>query len=199
MTGRDTKSSSHAPAPASWGTAARLVWLAIAVAPAVGAAQDRVSPPAPPPAETARLVVRRPTVVAYLVVPPGAVDTSPDLAVVADDWNYSMATLGDSLQARGIRLVLVTEPALRVGSRGAAAVTLSLGEGVGAGYVFVRPGAPPCVRRGGAEIESVLAAADAFFTRGPSRRRRSRDPCGPGREVPGESREPLHLEARARG
>ena len=54
------------------------------------------TPDVPPAAETAELAINRPTVIAYFIVPDGAVDTMPDLAVSADDWNYAMATLGDS-------------------------------------------------------------------------------------------------------
>jgi hypothetical protein len=129
-------------------------------------------------AETARLVVSRPTVIAYLVVPPGAVDTLPDLAVLADDWNFAMATLGDSLEARGIDFALVTEPRLRISSPGAADVSFSLDEAPAAGYVFARPGEPPCIRRGPAELDRILAAAGTFFAHGRSRAMRARKACG---------------------
>lgn len=44
---------------------------------------------------TATVVVARPSVIAYLVVPRAAVDTSADVAVLADDWNVATATVGD--------------------------------------------------------------------------------------------------------
>ena len=128
--------------------------------------------------DTARLVVARPTVVAYLVVPPGAVDTMPDLATTADDWSYAMATLGDSLRARRLELALVTEPWLRVTSRGATPATLALGATGDGGYVFARPGAAPCVWRGWGDTDSVLAAATRFFSRSAVERARARRECG---------------------
>jgi hypothetical protein len=79
-----------------------------------------------PAVDTAHVVVTQPTVIAYLVVPAGAVDTNPELAVLADDWNVAMATLGDSLIANGIRFALVTEPRLRVRSKGARDAVFSL-------------------------------------------------------------------------
>lgn len=109
--------------------------------------------------DTGTVHVNRPTVVAYLVIPAGAVDTSADLAVLADDWNVAMATLGDSLEARGIGFTLVTEPRLRVRTPGRRDVVLRLNEEPAAGYVFVRPGMAPCMQRGAAELEEVLRAA----------------------------------------
>jgi hypothetical protein len=129
-------------------------------------------------AEVARLVVTRPTVIAYLVVPAGAVDTLPDFAVLADDWNFAMATLGDSLEARGVAFALVTESRLRISSRGTADVSFSLDEAPAVGYVFARPGEPPCIRRGPAELDVVLATTDAFFRRGRSPASRAREACG---------------------
>jgi hypothetical protein len=109
--------------------------------------------------DTATVRVTRPTVVAYLVVPAGAVDTSADLAVLADDWNVTMSTLGDSLEARGISFGLVTESRLRVRTPGRRDVVLGLNEGSAAGYVFVRPGMAPCMQHGAAELEEVLRTA----------------------------------------
>ena len=60
------------------------------------------------PASSADVTVTRPTVIAYFVIPNGAVDTLPDLAVEADDWNVAMAALGDSLQASGIGFTMAT-------------------------------------------------------------------------------------------
>jgi hypothetical protein len=122
------------------------------LSPAPSAAQSR---------DTATIVVTRPTVVAYLVMPPGAVDSSADLAVLADDWNVAMATLGDSLAAHGVRLALVTEPMLRVRVAGRHDVVLALDGKPPAGYVFARPGMAPCLRRGAAEVDEVLRAARA--------------------------------------
>lgn len=152
--------------------AARLGQLCLAVAAtAASAAAQRATP-------TQRLVVTRPTVVAYLVVPEGAVDTCPDLATIADDWSYAMATLGDSLEAHGVAHVLVTEPALRVASRGARPVTIALGETGATGYVFVRPGARPCLRREYLDPDSVLAIANRFLApAAPTRARPER--CDP--------------------
>jgi hypothetical protein len=109
--------------------------------------------------DTATVRVTRPTVVAFLVVPAGAVDTSADLAVLADDWNVAMATLGDSLEAHGIRFTLVTESQLHVRMPGRRDVVLGLNEEPATGYVFVRPGMAPCMQRGAAELEEVLRAA----------------------------------------
>ena len=114
------------------------------------------------PSMTAEVTVTRPAVVAYFVVPPGAVDTSRDLAVEADDWNVSMATLRDSLEATGITLVMVTQPNVRLRIAGRADTTLALGAPGTAGYVFVRPNGAPCVRPGGTDADSVTAAARAF-------------------------------------
>jgi len=111
--------------------------------------------------DTATVVVSHPTVIAYLVVPAGAVDSSADLAVLADDWNVAMATLGDSLLAHGVRLALVTEPMLRVRTAGRRDTVLVLDVGLAAGYVFARPGISACLRRGAAEIDDVLRAVRA--------------------------------------
>jgi len=153
--------------------------MAVAAAPACGTAQTRATPRPPDAvAETARVVVTRPTVIAFLVVPPGAVDTLPDLAVLADDWNVAMATLGDSLEARGIAFALVTEPRLRIGSPGTSEVSFSLDEAPAVGYVFARPGEAPCIRRGPAELDAVLAAAGTFFGRATPPALRAREACG---------------------
>jgi hypothetical protein len=160
----------------------RLGCFALALIPTAGMAQapDRSDTSRAPAvvADTARLVVTRPTVVAFLVVPAGAVDTLPDLAVIADDWNYAMATLGDSLEARGIGFALVTQPRLRISSAGTADVFLSLEEAPAAGYVFARPGEPACIRRGPAELDVILAAASSFFSNGMSPASRAREACG---------------------
>ena len=114
--------------------------------------------------DPARVSVTGPTVIAYFVIPAGAVDTLPDLAVEADDWNVSMASLGDSLQASGIRFAMTTEPRIRVSVEGRADTTLSLGAFRASGYVFVGPrGIPLCVRPGGADPDSVKAVARAYF------------------------------------
>ena len=122
---------------------------------------------------TTEIAVTRPTVVAYFIVPPGAVDTSRDLAVEADDWNVSMATLRDSLEATGITLAMVTQPNVRLRIAGRGDTTLALGAPGTAGYVFVRPNDAPCLRPGGADADSVKAAARAFVSA-----------TGPGCEVP---------------
>jgi hypothetical protein len=113
--------------------------------------------------DTATVRVTRPTVVAYLVVPAGAVDTSADLAVLADDWNVAMSLLGDSLEARGIGFALATEARLRVRMTGRRDAVLSLNKAPATGYVFVRPGMPPCVRRGAAELDEVLRTAHTLL------------------------------------
>jgi hypothetical protein len=119
----------------------------------------------PAPVDTAgvtRVSVTRPTVVAYFVIPPGAVDTLPDLAVEADDWNVAMAALGDSLEASGIGLAIATEPRVRLAIPGRPDTTLVLGAFRASGYVFLRPGARPCMRPGGADADSVTVMARAF-------------------------------------
>jgi hypothetical protein len=142
-------------------------------------AQQPASPRTrPPAAETATVVVTGPTVVAYLVMPRGAVDTSADLAVLADDWNVAMSVLGDSLEAHGIRFTLVTEPRLRVRASGRRDVVLALDAEPAAGYVFARPDAAPCVRRGAAEPDEVLRAARALVSRRMSAEARARAMCG---------------------
>jgi len=114
--------------------------------------------------DLAQIAVSRPTVAAYFIIPDGAVDTMPDLAVRADDWNYAMAAVGDSLEANGFGFTLITEPSVRITSNAGLDTTFALGESLTAGYVFVRPGQPPCVRRRPLDPDSVLAAARTFFT-----------------------------------
>ena len=130
--------------------------------------------------DTATVHVTRPTVFAYLVVPAGAVDTSADLAVLADDWNVAMSTLGDSLEARGIAFALVTEARLRVRMAGRRDAVLALNEAPAAGYVFVRPGMTPCVRRGAAELDEVLRTAHTLLGGRVLREAARRDLCGAG-------------------
>ncbi|MDF2773016.1 MAG: hypothetical protein K0S86_2511 [Geminicoccaceae bacterium] len=113
--------------------------------------------------DLAQIAVSRPTVAAYFIIPDGAVDTMPDLAVRADDWNYAMATVGDSLEANGLGFILITEPNVRITSNAGLDTTLALGEPLAAGYVFVRPGEAPCVRRRPLDPDSVLPAARALF------------------------------------
>ena len=113
---------------------------------------------------TTEITISRPTVIAYFIVPAGAVDTSRDLAVEADDWNISMATLRDSLEATGIALAMTTAPNVRLRVAGKADTTLVLGAIGDAGYVLVGPDRGPCVRPGGADADSVKAAARAFAT-----------------------------------
>lgn len=179
---RGAASHSHpiSPLPALLSRGARpfLACFVLAAAPAAVGAQATGARSVSPVADTARVAVTRPMVIAYLVVPEGAVDTMPDLAVTADDWNYAVAILGDSLKARGIAYDLVTQPQLRITSRGAATVTVPLGGVSATGFVLARPGAPPCVRRGAAEMASILAAADSFFARAAWSRAGSRAPCG---------------------
>jgi len=120
----------------------------------------------------------RPTIVAYLVVPAGAVDTSADLAVLADDWNVAMATLGDSLEARGIGFALATESRLRVRMPGRRDTVLALNAAPAAGYVFVRPGMTPCLRRGAAEPDEVLRTAGTLLGRRAPSEHARRALCG---------------------
>ena len=145
----------------------RIAWLALPLLAALATPRPSGARGAPgaAAADTATVNVIRPTVVAYLVVPAGAVDTSADLAVLADDWNVAMSTLGDSLEARGIRFMLVTEPRLRVQTPGQREVVLELNEEPAAGYVFARPGMAPCLRRGAAELDDVLRTASTLLGR----------------------------------
>jgi hypothetical protein len=127
------------------------------------------SAPVPTPTgDTVHVTVTRPTVIAYFLIPPGAVDTMPNLAVEADDWNVSMATLGDSLEASGIGFAMLTQPIAQIDSAAAQPVVLTLGAPLTAGYAFVRRGDPPCVRHGGMDQADVLATARRFFARPPS-------------------------------
>jgi hypothetical protein len=114
---------------------------------------------------TLRHVVTGPTVIAYFLVPPGAVDTMPNLAVEADDWNYAMAMLRDSLEASRIAFVMATNPDIELDSVGSQPVVLRLGDLLSAGYVFVRRGETPCIRRGGADQAELLETARRFFMR----------------------------------
>lgn len=127
-----------------------------------GVAGCRRDPPRRGASESAHVTVTRPTVIAYFVIPSGAVDTLPDLAVEADDWNVAMASLGDSLQASGIGFAMTTEPRIRVSVEGAPDTTLSLGAFRASGYVFARPRATLCVRPGGADPDSMKAIARAY-------------------------------------
>jgi len=114
------------------------------------------------PFSNAAVSVSRPTVIAYFVIPPGAVDSLPDLAVEADDWNVSMATLGDSLEANGFGFAMATDSTVRVDFGAGRDSTISLGPFKSSGYVFVRPKGPTCTRQGGADADSVLAMARAI-------------------------------------
>ena len=106
------------------------------------------------------LTVTRPTVVAYLVVTPGAVDTQPELAVLADDWAYAMAALGDSVAARGFAFALHTDSTLVVRQSGRPPETLALGA---AGFVLIPAAGGACVGREAMEPDALLAAATRFF------------------------------------
>jgi hypothetical protein len=145
----------------------RLAWLALPLLAASTTPRFSGTRGAPgaAAADTATVHVTRPTVVAYLVVPAGAVDTSADLAVLADDWNVAMATLGDSLEARGIRFTLATESWLRVRVPGRRDTVLALNGEPAAGYVFIRPAVAPCQRRGAAELDEVLRTASTLLGR----------------------------------
>ena len=128
-------------------------------------------------ADTTTVVVMRPTVIAYLVIPAGAVDTSADLAVRADDWNVAMATLGDSLESSGIAFTLVTKSRLRLRVAGWRDVLLALDDSTTAGYVFARPESAPCVRRRPAELDEVLRAGRTLATQGMTSDARTRAQC----------------------
>ena len=121
----------------------------------------------PPPArraeaQSSRVTVTRPTVISYFVIPSGAVDTMPDLAVEADDWNVGMASLRDSLEANGFDLAMVSDSVVNVRVVGHADTTLALGPFKSSGYVFVRPNGPFCVWPGGADADSIMARARAY-------------------------------------
>jgi hypothetical protein len=109
--------------------------------------------------QKATVTVTRLTVIAYFVIPPGAVDTLPDLAVEADDWNVSMATLADSLAANGIGFAMATDTTVRLRLGAGRDTTIALGPFKSSGYIFVQPSGPTCVRNGGADVDSVLAIA----------------------------------------
>lgn len=126
------------------------------------AATDSVS------SDTGQVTVTRPTVIAYFLVPRGAVDTMPNLAVEADDWSYAMAMLRDSLEGGGIDLAIAVEPLVRIDSAGGSGIIVDLGPPLTAGYVFVRLGEPPCIRRGGMDQADLLATARSFFGRPPA-------------------------------
>ena len=117
------------------------------------------------PNDTAHVTVGGPTVIAYFIVPPGAVDTMPNLAVEADDWNFAMSMLRDSLEASGVALALAVDGVVRIDSAGSRDIVMALGPPLTAGYVFVRPGEPPCLRRGGMDQPDLLALARRFFAR----------------------------------
>jgi len=69
----------------------------------------------------------------------------PNLAVEADDWNYAMAMLRDSLEASRIAFVMATNPDIQLDSIGPQPVVLRLADPLTAGYVFVRRGAEALV------------------------------------------------------
>jgi hypothetical protein len=151
----------------------------VALVPALASAQqgsaDRPSKVAL--GDTTTVVVMRPTIIAYLVIPDGAVDTSADLAVLADDWNVAMATVGDSLESHGIAFTLVTKSRLRMRVAGWHDVLLALDDSTAAGYVFASPGSAPCVRRRPAELDEVLRAGRTLATRGMTSDARTRAQC----------------------
>ncbi len=151
----------------------------VALMPALASAQqgsaDRASEAAR--ADTTTVVVTGPTVIAYLVIPDGAVDTSADLAVLADDWNVAMATVGDSLESNGIAFTLVTKSRLRLRVAGWHDVLLALDDSTAAGYVFASPGSAPCVRRRPAELDEVLRAGRTLATQGMTSDARTRAQC----------------------
>jgi hypothetical protein len=135
-------------------------WLVLGLVMACGGPRvARAQAQDPPAADTTHLVVTRPTVIAWLVVAAGAVDTMPDLEVIADDWSYAMATFGDSLQARGLAFAMATGSYLHLAQPGAKPAIIRLGKLGDGGFVFVRRGMPPCVMRGGFAIEDALAMA----------------------------------------
>jgi hypothetical protein len=129
-------------------------------APALGA-QAAPAAPAATPRDSGVLEVTRPTVVAYFVIPPGAVDTNPDLATTADDWNYAMSILGDSVEARGFGFTMWIDPQIVIRRPGRARLdTVALGK---VGYVFVPPTGVPCVGHGWMDPDELVAAATRFF------------------------------------
>ena len=129
-------------------------------------------------ADTSAVAITGPTVVAYFLVPPGAVDTMPSLAVEADDWSYAMATLRDSLEASRIGLIIAVDPVLRIDSVTSRTVILPLGAPLTAGYVFVRRGEKPCLRPGAADQAVLLLLARQFFSRPVSVAESSSTRCG---------------------
>ncbi|HEX5832061.1 MAG TPA: hypothetical protein VFY16_13855, partial [Gemmatimonadaceae bacterium] len=74
-----------------------LAALALAAAPVAGCAQAIDTARVAPSSDTVQVTVTRATVLAFLVLAEEAVDSLPDLAVIADDWNYAMSILGDSV------------------------------------------------------------------------------------------------------
>lgn len=116
----------------------------------------------------ARVQIDGPTVIAWLVVPEGAVDTLPDLAVIADDWNFAMAALGESLATHGIAYALVTDSVLRVPRDDGGDVRISLGAIGQGGYVFAAPDAAPCVRRDLSDATEVPAIARRLLASRPA-------------------------------
>lgn len=144
------------------------------------AMQSRAATPVEPlvVTDTTTIVITKPTVIAYLVIPKGAVDSLPDVAVLADDWNVAMSTLGDSLEANGIAFALVAESRLTVRSAGRRDVVFELDSKPAAGYVYARPGETPCLRRGPAEVDEVLAAARVLVNRRISPSARAHALCG---------------------
>lgn len=128
--------------------------------------------------DTTTIVVTKPTVIAYLVIPEGAVDSLPDVAVLADDWNVAMSILGDSLEAHGIAFTLATHSRLTVRSAGRRDVVFELDRKPAAGYVYARPGETPCLRRGPAEVDEVVAVARVLADRRITTAARARALCG---------------------
>lgn len=139
-----------------------IAWLALLGPVLAMPARGTVRAESHAPSDTTTVVVTKPTVIAYLVLSEAAVDSQPDVAVLADDWNVAMSTLGDSLEAHGIAFALVTQSHLRVQSAGRRAVVLRLDAEPAAGYVYVRPGVQPRLRRGAADLHDVLTAARAL-------------------------------------
>src|SRR5688500_7902295 len=111
------------PAPWAWTDVAR------ASAPAGSALRSVWVPKA-----TAHVSATRPRLIAYSIPPPASVDTMPNLAVEADDWNYAMAMLRDSLEASGVALALAVDGVVRIDSAGSRDIVMRLGPPLTAGY-----------------------------------------------------------------
>lgn len=108
--------------------------------------------------------VTGPLVVAFFVAAQADLDADPDAATAADDWQFYLPRIRDTLVARGVAFGSWTGGTLRVreAGRGGAERVLVLADS-GVGYVLLRPGVAPRILRGVDTGERVFAESANYF------------------------------------